>query len=284
MVRHGPTTAAKLSFELGPVEETLLVPLWARARESREREPILRDGISHSIRDRLDFDFEQLDAAQASQVGCCVRAHLMDAWVADFLRRHPGGTVIELGCGLNGRFERVDDGRVKWIDLDLPAVVALRRHFFEDGPRRRTLATSALDPAWMDDLRPRSEGPWLFVTEGMLPYLQEAEVRGLFAALADRFPGAEMVFDAMTPLVLRHQRHHDAMRHFRARFTWALKHAADVESWDARIQLLESRRFFDLLARHPRRLPWTVRLFGSWLGALYPPFKRAYTINRARLG
>lgn len=274
----------KLALDLSPVEETLLVPLWARAVESRATDPILRDTLSDAIHAQLDFDFSCLGEAQASQVGCCVRAELLDRWVAAFLRDHPGATVVELGCGLGSRFERVDDGRVQWFDLDLPDVIALRGHFFRDTPRRRSLSACATSAEWMDEVRAESAGPWLFVTEGMLPYLDAAQVRALFAQLATRFPGAHVIFDAMTPLVLRHQRRHDAMRHFRARFTWSVRDASEIEAWDARFRLLETRRLYDLLAPHARRLPRGIRWFGPWLGALYPPLKRAYTLNRVRLG
>jgi O-methyltransferase involved in polyketide biosynthesis len=273
----------KVALDLSPVEETLLVPLWARARENHEPDPILADERSLAIQQQLDYDFSVLDHARASQLGCCVRARLFDGWVRDFLRAHPGGTVVELGCGLNGRFERVDDGRVQWFDLDLPHVVALRRRFFADGARRHTLAGCAREPAWMDTVAAAARGPLLVVSEGMLPYFEPEQVRELFVRIAARFPGAEIVFDAMTPLVVRHQRHHDAMRHFRARFRWSLRQAADVEGWHPDLELLESRRFYDLLARHPRRLPRALRLLASGLGTLYPPFKRAYTLNRARV-
>jgi O-methyltransferase involved in polyketide biosynthesis len=65
---------------------------------------------------------------------------MFDVLVADFLRDHPEGTVVEIGCGLNTRFERLDNGRVHWFDLDLPDSIELRQRFFSDSDRRTTLA------------------------------------------------------------------------------------------------------------------------------------------------
>lgn len=275
----------KIAVDLTPVEETLLVPLWARAEEATRSDAVLRDPRAGGIRARLDYDFGPLASAQASQLGCCVRGRLMDSWLCGHLALHPGCTVVDLGCGLDGRFERADDGRTRWIDMDLPAVIDLRRRFFRDTGRRTMLAGSVLDEAWMDTVaEAAAAGPILFVTEGMLPYLQAEEVRTLLVRLADRFPGSTLLFDAMSPLVIRHQRHHDAMRHFEARFAWGLDDLADLEAWDPRIQLEETQRFHDLLRRYPQRLPRLVRWFGRVAGAVYPPFKRAYTLNRARLG
>ncbi|MGP3999547.1 class I SAM-dependent methyltransferase [Streptomyces sp. 8N706] len=74
-----------------------------------------------------------------SLVGATLRTLLFDHWVRDFLRRHPDGTVVELGTGLNTRYERVADGRAHWFDVDLPDVIELRPAFFADGERRRML-------------------------------------------------------------------------------------------------------------------------------------------------
>lgn len=38
--------------------------------------------------------------------------------------------MIEIGTGLNTRFESVDNGVVRWLDLDLPDTIELRRQFF----------------------------------------------------------------------------------------------------------------------------------------------------------
>ena len=40
--------------------------------------------------------------------------------------RNPQAAVVHLGCGLDTRFERVDNGQVEWFDLDIPDVMALR--------------------------------------------------------------------------------------------------------------------------------------------------------------
>ena len=64
--------------------------------------------------------------------------------------------MVELGTGLNTRFERTDNGTAHWIDLDLPDTIALRRQFSccgqcwagtgargEGRSRRRTVSSSS---------------------------------------------------------------------------------------------------------------------------------------------
>jgi O-methyltransferase involved in polyketide biosynthesis len=273
----------KLPVELGTLQETLLVPLWARAREAAEAHPVLRDPYAADILARLDYDFTPLDGARASQLGCCVRGALVDHWVRQFLRRYPQGTVIELGVGLNTRFERVDNGQAHWIEVDLPDAMALRREFFNATPRRVMLADAAESDLWIEEAAARNQ-PVCIATEGVLVYLDEQAVRSLLARVASRLPGATLAFDSMTPLVIRHQGRHDAMRHFDAQFSWAVTDPAQIESWDQRYRLVESRRFFDMLYAHPRRLPAYMRYLGPLVGAMYPPLRRSYSINLMQLG
>jgi O-methyltransferase involved in polyketide biosynthesis len=280
---NAPPAPARIPLALGPVARTLLVPLWARAEETRRADGVLRDPSAVAIVGALDFDFAVLRDAQASQLGCCVRAALIDGWARDFLARHPDGTVIELGAGLNSRPARIDNGRARHVALDLPEVVALRRRFFTDDDRRTTLAASLTEQSAFDALRPYAAGPCLVLSEGVLVYLDEPEVRRVFARLRAALPGATFVFDAMTEPVVRLQGAHDAMRHFDARFVWALADPKAIASFAPGVTLEGSQSFYDLLYAHPHRLPRWMRAAGPVVARAWPAVRDCYTIQRVRL-
>ncbi|MGD9647707.1 MAG: class I SAM-dependent methyltransferase, partial [Pirellulales bacterium] len=166
---------------LGTVQETLLIPLWARARESREAQPILRDPKAAEIVAALDYDFERFEReTKLTQVVACVLATIFDRWTQKFLEEHPDGTVVEIGAGLDTRFERLDNGRVRWFDLDLPDAIEVRRRFFAESERRRFLAMSALEPGWTETVAAAAgAGPVLILAEAVLLYFEEADVRRL---------------------------------------------------------------------------------------------------------
>ena len=181
--------ADRRSAELGEVQQTLFVPLAARAAETRRRRPVLRDPKAVEIVAAVD-----IPAAYTANWGgftTVTRTLIFDGWVREFLGRSPAGTVVELGTGLNTRFERVDNGRCHWIDLDLADTIEVRRRFFADTPdgRRRMVAGSVLDDDW-HGLVAACPGPYFFVADGVLAYLDEDRLRISLAALATRFPGA----------------------------------------------------------------------------------------------
>ena len=129
------------------VARTSMIPLWARAAASMKGRPLVHDLRMLEICASLDFDFSTFRQAYGTQISFVPYA-LYHRSVEDFLALHPEGTVVELGAGLTTRFKRVDNGRARWIDVDMPDAMALRRRHVEPSGRRIFRGDSALDPSW----------------------------------------------------------------------------------------------------------------------------------------
>jgi len=210
--------AGKADALLGAVQQTLFIPLAARARETRRKRPVLRDPKAAELIASIDFD----EAKYGRGVGgwlTVLRTAVYDFWVRQFLAEHPAGTVIELGTGLNSRFERVDNGQVHWIDLDLPDTIELRGRFFTDTSRRRMVPASVLSDEWLPIVT-NSPGPYFFVTEGVLTYLPEHEVMQTLTRIVARFPGARLALDTY-PQRMYEQQHKLAEKRGIAQWQWA---------------------------------------------------------------
>jgi O-methyltransferase involved in polyketide biosynthesis len=224
-------TADKDHVQLGQVQETLFIPLAGRAAETSKRRPILRDPKAAEIIESVGFD-----RAKYSRAGgwtTVFRTASFDVWVRDFLAAHPGGTVVELGTGLNTRFERVDNGTVHWIDLDLPDTIALRRRFFTDTDRRRMVAASVAGDGWLTAVR-EMPGPYFFVSDGVLAYLAEDDVTRTLATIAEQFPGALIAIDTVSRQMLERE-HRLAARRGIARWQWACDDPRSLERLGMRV-------------------------------------------------
>ena len=193
----------KVRAELGAVQETLFIPLAARARATARKHPVLDDPKAAEMVRSIDFDTATYGQGWGGFV-TVVRTVIFDWWVRQFLAGHPDGTVVELGTGLNTRFERTDNGTAHWIDLDLPDTIELRRRFFDDTGRRRMIAASLLDEDWLAAVE-QLPGPYFFVSDGVLTYLATGDVTGVLARIAGRFPGAMLAFDTYSSAMLRQQ-------------------------------------------------------------------------------
>ena len=235
------------ALELGSVQKTMLLPLWGRAVEAGKARPLLVDRAAVEIIAAIDYDFSTMarNLSPITQLAWIARSVHTDRTIREFLARDAGATIVNLGCGLDTTFERVDNGRLGWVDLDMPDVIELRRRFIPERARRRSIACSILDEAWLSQLQ--TAGPVLFVAAGVLYYLREAEVRTLLIRLADAFPGAEVFFEACSPRGLRiaNKKVIEAGGMDQgAKLTWALRRASDLESWDSRIAVLEEYPIF----------------------------------------
>ncbi|MDG3015782.1 class I SAM-dependent methyltransferase [Speluncibacter jeojiensis] len=258
---------------LGAVQQTLYFPLAARARETGRRRAILRDPKAVEILDALNVPARRYSRWPATAI-MVLRTAILDRWVREFLAEHPCGTVVEIGTGLNTRFERTDNGSVRWFDLDLPDTMALRRRYFDDTDRRRTVAASVLDEDWMDRLE-TSPPPWLFVAEGVLVYLPEDRVRRTLSVLSRRFPGAVLAADLYTRDEVRRQHRRAARNNLEVPWSWACDDPAELREsgWCP----LESTT----IARPPREV--RARLspaYRTLLPLFDPMLRRSFTLNR----
>ena len=275
------TANNKIGIKLGETQETLLITLWARASEQLQPEPIVIDRKSTEIYQQIDYDFTKFNKAKSTQVGSCLRGRILDRWVQDYLQEYPHGTVIEIGAGLNTRFERVDNGSVHWFDLDLPDTMALREQFFTESDRRKFITASALDTDWIDRVQAVATTPCMFVAEGVLMYLEESQVKQLLANLAQNFPGCRFAFGAMSPLLLKLP--HEAVKHTSASFKWGIRNIQAMENWGDNYKIIDLCRFGDLPKRIEAKYYRRYSLFSRLLFSL-PILNNSYRLVLMNLG
>jgi O-methyltransferase involved in polyketide biosynthesis len=253
------------------------VPLYARAVESRKKQPVLDDPKAAEIVAAVDWNYRRIHQSWRL-FACALRSAMFDEWIKAFVASHPAGTVIDIGAGLNTRFERLDNGRLHWFDLDLPDAVALRRKFFTDTARRVTLAASVCDPAWIAAVR-AAPGPYFFVAETVLVYLDERDVRTALAQIAASFPSASVAFDTVTRWGVDGGNRDFARRHMRARFAWACEDPVEVERWGIGLRLVQSRTIVDVPEPLRSRLSPRMRTLFRFLGRYCPKLTRFYQLN-----
>lgn len=236
----------KILQKLSGVSETLLMTLLVRARESQRPDGMIRDEKAVAMVNQIECDFSRLRMQRHDEVAVIMRMNKFDNHVRDFLARNPDAVVVHIGCGLDTRFERVDNGCVEWFDLDMPDVIDLRKKLISnENNRYHMLAASAFENDWIEEVSRFKPRPFMFIAEGVLPYFEETQVKSLVLKLRDHFPGSELVCDAHTPFVIWADNLQLAYSKVKARLQWKLEHGKDVESWGDGIQLLDEWNYYD---------------------------------------
>jgi O-methyltransferase involved in polyketide biosynthesis len=226
------------------IARTLLVPLACRAIESPRPDAILHDARAVEVYKALagtpDF---LMGMGKMDVFVTTMRARQFDAFARDFLNRNPGGLVVDMGCGLDTRFDRLEDGQLTWLGVDLPDVIELRRRVLPDGERCITIPRSMLEIFWLDEVA-RLNKPVIILAEGVFPYFSRSVVRPLVMEMAKRFPTGELVFDAASPFISRHHnRTSSVLKRSGTRILWDAKNPRELETWG--LQLLDHWYYFD---------------------------------------
>jgi O-methyltransferase involved in polyketide biosynthesis len=270
-LRKGGNMSELSLQDLSGVAETLLVMLYIRAVESQRPDALIKDERTVALVRLMDQDFLRSKLAKVDEetrVAIVLHSREFDRHARDFLGRHPGAVVVHIWCGLDTRFERVDNGQVGWHDLDLSEAIELRRKLIGgEGARYHLLAGSVLDSAWLNAVDVHHQRSFLFLAEGVLMYLEEAQVRSLVPTLKEHFPGPESVFDAFSPFFACASNRRVGRTNVGARCHWAVKHGKDLGSWGDGIRLLDE--WFPFQCPEPRlgRARW-VRHFPFFAKAM----------------
>jgi O-methyltransferase involved in polyketide biosynthesis len=261
---------------LGCVEQTLLIPLAARVL-ARRLFPNhgFADPAAEAIAARLACDLTPFEADRDMLRGLIERSLVLDQLLRDFLNHHPEAQVLSLGSGLSTQFERLDNGQLQWVDVDLPAVAELRRTLFPPHPRRRLVSASVAEAGWtssLGDLR----GPTFVVAEGLLMYLERAQVFQLARDLAkvQRGGPVEFAYDYYCAQMIGRAWLNPSLRRLGAEFKWGLMRPEELSLGEPRWRVLDT---------HPvmERLGWPYDIL--WSSFRYFTGVRPYGIAHLQL-
>ena len=190
----------KYHIEKNTVQETLVIPLFGRLVCSEHFPELFSDPEAERICDSLDYDFADKRKKMESAAGLfgalevAQRQYDLRCEVLSYLRDHPEAAVVNLGCGLDDTFSKVDNGQCRGYNIDLPDVIGVRNELLPAGVRERNLACDLNDFSWMDEIE-ASHGA-VFFAAGVFYYFKTEDMKKLFCAMAERFPGGVLAFDA----------------------------------------------------------------------------------------
>jgi len=262
-------------------KETLLIPLYCKYLESQKTSPIIKDEKAIEIVNGIEYDFEHLEIPKQTYVTVCMRAKQFDNYAKKYLTNVPESIIIHLGCGLDSRFNRVDNGKVEWYDLDFPEVIELRKHFYKATDRYHLISSSVMELNWLELINPNKNKPVIILAEGLFMYLKEEEIKTLFKALQDKFTKSIIIFDSYSEMTAKGIKNHPSIKKTGAIINWGINHAKDIELWDNKIHLIEEWYFTQSVELS--KLDLGYRLVFKFMG-LFPIAKKAHRILVFQLG
>lgn len=196
-------------IEKNSIQETLVIPLYGRALCTRKFPQLFADQTAAELLEQIDYDFSALEQRSGGllqtfgALEVAMRQSDLAFEVREYLRAHPRAAVVNLGCGLDSTGRACDNGQCRIYNIDLPDVMAVREALLPAGERERNLAADLNDLSWFDAIDAPTEDGAVFLAAGVFYYFRTEQVRALCAAMAERFPGGRLVFDAAGPTAVK---------------------------------------------------------------------------------
>ena len=190
----------KYKIEKNTVQETLIIPLFARKVCSELYPNLYRDETAVRLIEKIDYDFSEAEKSSRSlmqrfgSLEVAMRQNDLAFEVRDYLKDHPKAAVVNLGCGLDGTGRACDNGSCKIYNLDYPDVIAVRNELLPTGEREENIPCDLNDTAWFSKID--ASGGAIFFASGVFYYFLTEQVKALVLSMADAFPGGVLVFDA----------------------------------------------------------------------------------------
>lgn len=238
-------------YPLHPVPGTLLIPLAARALGGRMFPWVeCHDTVAGDLLKRLGADVTATMHDLPTVLNVLWRTRAIKETGQAFFAEHPQALGVNLGCGLTHYFQWLDTGANRWLDADLPEVMALRAPLLPPCcPRARHATVDLTQPGWWQRLglphntkAATHADPVLLVCEGVLMYLQPAQVNAVLAEFAQCAPpGSRLVLDAITRAAVGRASFHASLRPTGAEFCWGVGRMAELTQAHPRLQLLREQ-------------------------------------------
>ena len=206
--------------------ETMLQSFYARAQYSKRKNHKFNDAKAVELVDKIDYDFSAAAKDSAMGKGVIARTIVFDELVKNFIEKNPGCTVVNIACGLDTRFYRMDNGKITWYNLDLPETIAIRNQIFEESGRVSTIGISALDSAWPKEVKVR--GKMLLIIEGLSMYLTAEENGKILKVIKDNFDNAYILMECLAKTWIKKEGIEKSIQQTGSKFVFGADHFEDL--------------------------------------------------------
>ncbi len=192
---------------------------------------------------RIYEGFHERDAAAGVR-----RDRLFDSAANRFIADHPGCTVVNLACGLDTRYWRIEHEKCTYIELDLPEVIQLKKEILKDCLEYEMIGRSVLDTSWIDQVTTHGNSGFILLAEGLFMFLPPQEAARLFREIGEGFRRSQLVLD-LPPEKYTKGLWKEMIR-LEARITWGLdvswvfgiKNPHEIEAYGSGLRVIAEQK------------------------------------------
>ena len=243
-------------MNLEGVEKTMLLTLYAKAWHSKEKNHKFYDSKAVEIISNIDYDFSIAEKDKFMQLGTIARTIVLDEMVGDYIEAHPECTIVNIASGMDTRFNRLDNGKINWYNVDLENSANYRLKYIKDTDRVKTLAYSAMDPNWTDEIQIRNDV--LFIIEGLTMYLNQKDVEDIINIIDANFDNCRVFMEIMPPISVKNAKE-ESIEDTNSKFIWGVEKGHELIKFNSNFKWIKDVNLFDgvnVYKPHYRIITW----------------------------
>ena len=243
-------------MNLEGVEKTMLLTLFAKAKKTQKKNHKFYDSKAIEVISKIDYDFSIAEKDKFMQLGTIARTIVLDEMVGDYINSHPECTIVNIASGMDTRFNRLDNGKINWYNVDLKNSANYRLKYIEDTDRVTTLAYSAMDPSWADEILIRNDV--LFIVEGLTMYLNQKDVEDIINIIDANFDGCTIFMEIMPPVSVKNTKE-ESIEDTNSKFIWGVEKGQELTEFNRNFKWIKDVNLFDgvnVFKPHYRLVTW----------------------------
>jgi O-methyltransferase involved in polyketide biosynthesis len=161
--------------------------------------------------------------------------------------------VINLGCGFDTRYWRINHEKCEYIELDLPEIIEMKKDILKDHLDYEMISCSVLYPFWINRVTSKGNRNFLLVAEGLFIYLPKADVISLFKTFSERFYHSQIVLEVVTEKYTRGMWKKIVIRKMKqelgfdsgSSYNFGIRNARELESYGKGIKIIDEWSYFE---------------------------------------
>jgi O-methyltransferase involved in polyketide biosynthesis len=233
-----------MSLDLKSVSETLWIPLFGKAIETKRPNGLIADQkalevANKAIELRPELGKWWRALSRESQGLMIWRTFEIDAFAKEYIDASEQPVVVNLGAGLCTRFERMKafNPDLKWIEIDLPPVKEAWKNFNKETSDHQYWTDSVFENEWLQKIRDIKSENVLFIAEGLFMYFSKEEVNGILNRIAEVIPHSHVIMEVYSKFALLRP-HPDVLRTGAKKFDnpWGVRTGKDFEKWSDKLK------------------------------------------------
>jgi O-methyltransferase involved in polyketide biosynthesis len=209
----------------------------------------------------MDFSGEKICRVQYMWMNALIRQYNLAWEINHYLEGRPKAAVVELGAGLSCLRRQMGNDANPWYCLDLENVIALRDKHIPLGTHEKNIVCDLNDFSWFDQIDFNPENGIVFTAGGLFYYFEKSQVKNLFCAMAEQFPGGMLTFDGCNALGLKGVNAEVKLAGNKTRPFFSLEHPKEeLESWSPHIVNVSEKEYISGYLKGGYRKDWFTKL------------------------